>query len=185
MIEIFEGIFQQSEIEHVYNDVTKRPVRFGKKGTDFDNFQYWGYSNMHKELQRFLVERFSHILPDGYSFAHGHFNIYNIGNNSALHYDGHSADYSKSILTYWNTKEWDVEWGGATIFYKNQNVDEYIFRMNPDNNAEGITDFNVSIFPEPGKTVMFDGDIYHSVTDMHPSCDECRVISSLRFHYGE
>lgn len=65
-------------------------------------------------------------------------NAYNHGDSSWLHRDGNCW----TAIAYLN-EHWDMNWGGETIF------------------VEDGGDIIMSVFPTPGRVVLFDGKVLH------------------------
>ena len=68
---------------------------------------------------------------------------------------------------FYLNKEWNVNFGGETVFYYPEN--------------ESIT----SILPRPGRAILFDGSIPHLARDPSRICPELRMVATFQYVVGK
>jgi len=101
------------------------------------------------------------IPPDTYGFDRGYVNLGIHGDVNQIHTD--NVNSCKTILYYAN-KHWEYNWGGHTLFY----------------NDEG--DLQTTVEVKPGRIVVFDGIIPHTVMPMNIRCSPSyRFTVAIKF----
>lgn len=91
------------------------------------------YEEIWQSIEPALREEYGHLEPERVIV-----NAYNHGDSSWLHRDAN--DYT--AIVYLNTN-WDMNWGGETVL------------------VEDGGDILMSVFPTPGRVILFDGTILH------------------------
>ena len=97
-----------------------------------------------------------YIPSELYGFDRAYVNLGIHGDVNRMHMDG--KYYNCKTLLYYANRHWEYNWGGHTMFYDN------------DGNIKTTVEFR------PGRIVIFDGRIPHTVMPMNPRCS-----SSFRF----
>lgn len=122
----------------------------------------------HPIIENLLKEKSSsrqtirkYIPSERYGFCRAYINLGIHGDVNQMHIDGNID--CKTILYYAN-KHWEYNWGGNTIFY----------------DENGNSKVNVEV--KPGRMVIFDGAIPHTVMPMNPRCSPSyRFTVALKF----
>ena len=111
-------------------------------------------TNSHKAIKKY-------IPSEVYGFDRGYVNLGIHGDVNQMHIDHR---YDCKTLLYYANRHWEYNWGGNTIFYDN------------DGNAKT----NIEI--KPGRIVIFDGGIPHTVMPMNIRCSPSyRFTVALKF----
>ena len=103
-----------------------------------------------------------YIPSETYGFSRGYVNLGIHGDVNHMHVDG--KYYECKTLLYYANRHWENNWGGHTVFYD--------------------TDGNIktTIEIKPGRIVIFDGNIPHTVMPMNPRCSPSfRFTVALKF----
>ena len=104
-----------------------------------------------------------YISNDEYAYARGYVNLGLHSDVSQVHTDDRCKN--KTLLYYAN-KDWEMNWGGETVFY----------------NDKG-TDYIEVISYVPGRIVIFDGRIPHRANPMNMRLSPTyRFTVALKFH---
>ena len=91
-----------------------------------------------------------YISSESYGFDRGYVNLGIHGDVNHMHVDG--KYYPCKTLLYYANQHWEYNWGGHTIFY------------DKDGNIK------TTVEVKPGRIVIFDGNIPHTVMPMNPRC---------------
>ena len=103
-----------------------------------------------------------YIPSESYGFSRGYVNLGIHGDVNHMHMDG--KYYDCKTLLYYANRNWEYNWGGNTVFYDD----------------EGNAKTNVDI--KPGRIVIFDGNIPHTVMPMNVRCSPSyRFTVALKF----
>ena len=104
-----------------------------------------------------------HIPSESYGFTRGYVNLGIHGDVNHMHSDG-KLYYTCKTLLYYANQHWEYKWGGHTAFF--------------DNNGNIKTTVEV----KPGRMVIFDGYIPHTVLPMNIRCSPSyRFTVALKF----
>lgn len=104
-----------------------------------------------------------YVPSETYGFARGYVNLGIHGDVNHMHLDG-KLGYSCKTLLYYANRHWEYNWGGNTVFYDD----------------EGNAKTSVEI--KPGRIVIFDGNIPHTVMPMNSRCSPSyRFTVALKF----
>lgn len=103
-----------------------------------------------------------YIPSESYGFNRGYVNLGIHGDVNHMHMDG--KFYKAKTLLYYANQHWEYKWGGHTAFF--------------DNNGNIKTTVEV----KPGRMVIFDGNIPHTVLPMNIRCSPSyRFTVALKF----
>ena len=91
-----------------------------------------------------------YIPAELYGFDRAYVNLGIHGDVNRMHVDG--KYYPCKTLLYYANQHWEYNWGGHTIFY------------DKDGNIK------TTVEVKPGRIVIFDGNIPHTVMPMNPRC---------------
>tara|TARA_B100000945_G_scaffold256972_1_gene214446 strand:- start:1828 stop:2433 length:606 start_codon:yes stop_codon:yes gene_type:complete len=86
-----------------------------------------------------------------YGYTRGYINLGIHGDVNQIHTDSR-RDISSKTLLYYANKHWEYNWGGHTIFFDDEG------------------DIKITVQVKPGRIVIFDGGIPHTVMPMNPRC---------------
>ena len=104
-----------------------------------------------------------HIPSESYGFTRGYVNLGIHGDVTHMHSDG-KLYYTCKTLLYYANQHWEYKWGGHTAFF--------------DNNG----DIKTTVEVKPGRIVIFDGNIPHTVLPMNiRSSPSFRFTVALKF----
>ena len=92
-----------------------------------------------------------YISSESYGFDRGYVNLGIHGDVNQIHTDSR-RDISSKTLLYYANKHWEYNWGGHTIFFDDEG------------------DIKITVQVKPGRIVIFDGGIPHTVMPMNPRC---------------
>ena len=103
-----------------------------------------------------------YIPSESYGFDRAYVNLGIHGDVNHMHVDG--KYYSCKTLLYYANRHWEYNWGGHTIFYdKDENI-------------------KTTVEVKPGRIVIFDGNIPHTVMPMNSRCSPSfRFTVALKF----
>lgn len=159
MIEIFDNFLDDSEIERLYEICTL--LEFSLQGRskmshhkDYQDREISLIKVVDKDLKSYnffkkIQDKISDKLGTEYSHFLSYINAFKFSDASLSHTDftlPNKLGLSKTALIYCN-KEWDIDWGGETIFMDKLTKDAEIIK---------------SIIPKPGRLVIFDSEIPHA-----------------------
>lgn len=162
-INIFDDVFTQAERDNFYNFCLRSLYRTDSK----DNFRlehqgdYQLACNMSiddlNNMQLLSRPGSSHFKDylDGYNIIQSRINISTLNDRNRFHVDGNMHNFEDRTLLYYPNLEWNLEWGGYTIF--------------SDENMKEVEYCNAYV---PGRVLIFDGKIPHCIaapTNLAPS----------------
>ena len=103
-----------------------------------------------------------YISAESYGFDRAYVNLGIHGDVNRMHVDG--KYYPCKTLLYYANQHWENNWGGHTVFY------------DKDGNIK------TTVEVKPGRIVIFDGNIPHTVMPMNPRCSPSfRFTVALKF----
>jgi Rps23 Pro-64 3,4-dihydroxylase Tpa1-like proline 4-hydroxylase len=178
-IEIFDNVLPFSEIDEINNFLTDGFYRYQIYDNEEDNhFQPPKLSNVFvlngkvtqprwdslaKQFNYYLTLINYQIPKDYIQSVTMQVNVSNPFTFDNFHKDvgGNLKGYT---ILYYANKKWDVNYGGETLFYD-------------DNNLEIIA----AVKPKPGRFVVFDSTIYHSARPPQSRCPYNRYTIAIKY----
>ena len=161
MYTLYHNVLTKEEHELCYNN-----LRYGSnweftqvsaKGEDGLYFWYNELSDDSFYNDKFL-NRIKEITKKNFSLDRVYANGQTYGLPGSLHTD--SKEKSSYTFLYYVNKEWDVTWGGSTIFYHNN---EY-----------------KSMLPLPNCGILFAADKLHAGLEPTRHCKELRITVAFK-----
>ena len=184
-IEVFDDIFDQKQIDFIYDIVSNIPFRFsnfdyGVPTSIYDHqlpklmysIMRGGELGESKEGNQYIINTFKpsiEKLLDPSFIKRCNQNISMQINCSfpstidKLHLDTKTNIEKGYTILYYANMKWDVNFGGETLFY--------------NNNQEIIA----GVIPKPGRFVVFDSYTYHSARPPQSNCPYYRFSLAFKF----
>jgi hypothetical protein len=154
-IDVFDDVFTFAEREDMFQKLSDG--MFKVSGTDTSSNQYQVFANYTvQQLEAYGITKFEGFkyLNDRYNLINDpqrlkqiRVNYTNASEKNHAHYD----DTRGLTLIYYLNPEWDVKWGGHTIFFN-----------------ESITGAEFTSLYIPNRAVIFDASIPHMI--LTPTC---------------
>lgn len=166
-IDVYDNLFEYREKELFFHFVsTSNFVTNGKDGLyDYEENQIFSsYGSSDLESMKFCD-------TNGFKFISEKYQLFNkkIGQvrvnccNSFERSVAHTDAGGISLIYYVNMK-WDIFWGGHTIFYN-----------------EDLSDVEYTCLFKPGRLIVFDGSIPHSISPISTACRENRYTFVIQY----
>lgn len=142
-LKIVDHILSQRALEHFDKALTKRPWFLGHDGGERRNFslglsikrEHFGEQELY-----FLSSLKEHGVDIG-SIKRCYYNCFRKGDKPRYH-----TDHGRQTYIFYLNKKWNRSWGASTKFKERK------FHMSR------------SIFPKPGRLIIFDSNIWHKGT---------------------
>lgn len=167
-LHVFDGALDFSEREHIYSFVKNSAYRVGNEDADAVETSQHKYMCSYYSggdvdavgILRFIQDTPVQSLIEGLSLIRAHVNL-------STPTDCHWAhDHRGQLgLLYYVNKHWKHDWAGETMFF-NDDLSEVCF---------------ASIY-KPGRIILFDGEIPHSVRPQSAVAPTYRFTLSLFFN---
>jgi len=170
-IENFLNIEEFSELLYKINNFTYNPDSIGwklsglsKSGDkkfwhiNLENIDYFS-SFLFEKIKIYIKKRWNEDVYYSKIYLNGQ----TFGQQGYHHTDDENPN-SRTFLIYCNPN-WNIEWGGATIFYSNGNI--------------------ISVYPKPLKAVYFDGNVPHFAQTLSRDFLDLRVTLAYKLYLVE
>lgn len=105
----------------------------------------------------------SYFPAESYVMYRSYCNVAFFGDMLYTHTDTDDDDPASYTALWFISEEWDVEWGGETLFFNDQG------------------DAELAVTPKPGRLALFDGRILHVGRPPNRICYEPRFTVALKF----
>jgi len=170
LFEMIDTVFDKFTIDKLYGHYRdERPWNFTGFGLDNNHRKFNIDLDKDNEIDKILFNKANeiikkHNLKQFVSLGRAYASGCTHGNIHELHRDDNALNFNEiyTIMFYLN-KEWNVEFGGETVFYYSQ------------------TETIHSILPRPGRAVLFDGSIPHLGRDPSRLCGELRMVATFKY----
>ena len=107
---------------------------------------------------KYIFNKINDIYDKNYLPHNLYFNLSQHGNECGIHNDRITKPNNKTFIIYL-TDNWDADWHGETLFYK-----------------EDKRDIFAASIPFPNDAVVFDSNINHSVSPISKFCLTDRIV---------
>lgn len=175
-IEVFDDILSPSQIEDIdtalklsYYTYQNYDAKINSFPKLFNTFVKNGKCNREWEsIFKIMMNSISNILNPNLltqclPTLKMQTNLSNLSTVDCIHQDLYEPLEGYTILYYAN-KEWDVDYGGETLFY-NELTQEII----------------CAVKPSPGRFVIFDSKLFHSARPPQKNCSHNRYTIAIKF----
>lgn len=164
-IHTFDGIFDFSQREHMYSYVRHSFFRIGNEDADAietNNHKYMYAMYTEQDINKLgILDAIENspikALIEGKQIVRAHVNVSNPSDTNWAH-----DHRNKTVILVYINKHWKHEWAGETMFF-NDDLSEIEF---------------ASIY-KPGRVVLFDGEIAHSIRPQSASAPAYRFTLTL------
>lgn len=109
-----------------------------------------------------LYSKIKELVSPGANLLRCYANGHTYGDDANIHYDDSRTDTTTFI--FYPMKEWNVDWGGSTIFW--DRVNREIVK---------------SVVPKPNRFVVFDSKIWHGASALTRYCKKLRITLMFKF----
>lgn len=143
-LKVYDGLVPEDLLQHAWNALNRPIWGFGL-GTFRES--HYKHARTSIPMNDPMVEAFCKIIEPKLPYKSRLIGVYananRTGDADEVHKDGDEPGYPTAIL-YANPR-WEPEWAGETVLY-NETKDEFVR----------------SVYPRPGRIVIFDGRIWHN-----------------------
>ena len=167
MIKYYDNFYNGKDYIDLLNHIDS--IGWNDRGQDYDGSSYTTHYNFQvinekegvKDIEIPLVKKALQIIKDSLNeeyYPHNlYFNSYKFGDEIRAHTDRETSTRNNKTLIIYCTKEWQKDWHGETLLYK-------------DNVVIGGN------LPIPNTAILFDSKIQHSMAPISRYCKEQRNI---------
>ena len=167
-IHVFDGAVDFSEREHLYTFMRHSHYLIGNEDADAIETSQHKYLCSHYSMDDvkasglFDAVKGTDVLPlvEGLLLTRAHVNLSTPTDNHWCH-----DHRGQNVLLYYGNKHWKHEWAGETLFF-NDDLSEVVY---------------ASVY-KPGRIIVFDGEIPHTVRPQSSSAPQYRFTLSLFFN---
>ena len=175
LFQVIDNIFDDNNRDKLYGEFRDfKPWRFLGAGSNINKDRKFNYIlNKKNKIDKILFEQADKIIEDNnlkkyLTLKKAYASGYTHGTIHELHRDYTSNGFNEVFtLMFYLNKEWNVSFGGETVFYYPE--------------TESIT----SILPRPGRAILFDGSILHLARDPSRICAELRMVATFQYVVGK
>ena len=166
-VDIHDGLISERMVSEIFASVHQPVYLFGQKSNPGDAFGFWIASISSDVLESVApLRQFwrivdEHINQGQCGIERMYVNAYNYGDCPTIHTDHADAGYY--TVLYYANEEWDANWSGETVFY-NEARDEIV----------------KSVFPKPGRIIVFDSRIPHVAREPNRICPVVRYTVAIK-----
>lgn len=183
---VYDGLFEEKYFDELTQFFFDTSWKFGwRSNTIGDSLLHWnkhiagGGKNSREPCDTDLLSQIDAgpvarawatikeaLLPD-HSLIRCYGNAHTFGLDGTIHRDNPKDIPMVTTLVYCH-RIWPLPWGGETLFY-----------------SDDCENINATIFPKPGRVVVFPGSIPHAAKSPSRVCKEPRislVFKSIRTH---
>ncbi|MGD8380198.1 MAG: 2OG-Fe(II) oxygenase [Gammaproteobacteria bacterium] len=163
-IRIYDSLVPADHVQGIHQFLTQPRYTFGERSNPGDPFTHWVTDLTTDDTPvRWLAGQILQCLPYETRVQRAYVNAHSFGDCPGIHVDGDSP--AQETVLYYANPRWDANWSGETVFF-NQQRDEIVR----------------SIYPRPGRIVVFDGRIPHVARPPSRICNEIRLTVAFKLH---
>ena len=142
-IKIIDNVLSIEILKNFEKTFIERPWFLGYDGEELENFSlgHIRYKNNFTQIEIYLLSKLKEQGVDINRIKRCYYNCFRKCDNPTYH-----MDYGRQTYMFYLNKEWSKFWGAPTKFKSKQ---YHIAR---------------SVFPKPGRLVIFDSNIWHKGT---------------------
>ncbi len=165
---VFDDLVEKKTIDEIYQALMHAPfTRSEISRPDTEIYRHWAYNMpLDKALQLPIYQATQKQLnahtERNYRMYRCYCNLVSYGDILFNHTDCQPGTHEMTALWYIQD-QWDVEWGGETLFFNARDDASYVAS------------------PRPGRLVIFDGSIKHKGTPPSKICTLPRLTFAMKF----
>ncbi len=166
-LEIYDNLVSAELINEIYDSIHQPVYKFGQKSKPGDRFAFWmshisqERASKVKPINRLIEIIDGNITKGLFDIDRMYVNGYDYGNCPTVHVDNTAEGFY--TLLYYANPEWQADWTGETVFYN-----------------EAQNDIIKSVYPTPGRMVLFDSRVPHSARTPSRSCEFIRYTIAVK-----
>ena len=167
LISVFDDVISKRELNVLYSIFQRSPFKKQEVATaETEQFKHWVTEIPQDQIQTFEIYRQSlaivkSVCQREYKLFRSYCNFASYGDMLFTHTDCPSDIPGMTALWY-ICPEWDVEWGGETLFFDKHK------------------DCRFACSPRPGRLAVFDGSLLHAGRPPNRICYEPRYTVAFK-----
>lgn len=168
-IRIFDSLVDNALVDSIYESVNVPVYGFGERSNPGDLFGFWiakitdEVFNSVKPFSMLWKTIDEHVTKGTLEIYRMYVNANSFGDCPTVHTDVPRESEGFLTVIYYANPKWNHNWAGETVFYNEQR-----------------SDIVKSVYPRPGRVVIFDSRIPHVARMPTRSCPHLRYTIAIK-----
>jgi hypothetical protein len=161
MVKLFDDVLCPEQCSEIYNRLISEECWSFTGHSTFreEGYMFWQHDLTNNDFYSdFFFNRILEITEQDFELVRVYANGQTYGQPGHLHVDGECTD----TFLYYANPEWDVSWGGHTVFCNSETLE------------------NFSFLPKPNSALLFDSHILHCGMDPSRHCYDLRISIAFK-----